>query len=88
MLYSVYLLKEIIIATATSANSSRRNNRVETSSVNSKNLPTVVGHGENWYLCDGPAAALDPASTLVDRRQVGVHVAREATSAGHFLTSC
>jgi len=55
--------------------------------VNSMSLPTIIGHGENWYLCDGATAALDTAGALIDGRQVSVHVAGEATPTGHLLTS-
>lgn len=51
-------------------------------------MQTVIGHGENWYLSNGSAATLDTACTLIDGCQIGVHVARETTSARHLLTSC
>jgi len=51
-------------------------------------MQTVIRHGENWYLSNRSTTTLDAACTLIDGCQIGVHVAREATSAGHLLTSC
>ena len=49
---------------------------------------TVVRHGENRDLSDGPTATFDPAGTFVDGCQVSVHVTGEATSSGNLLASC
>jgi len=47
---------------------------------------TIIGHGEDGDLGDGAVSALHPAGALVDGGQIGVHVAGEASAAGHFLT--
>ena len=46
----------------------------------------VVWHGQNGNLCDRTIAALDTTCTLVDRRQVRVHVTWITATAWHFLT--
>lgn len=48
---------------------------------------TVVGHGQNRNLCDGTVTALDTTSSLVDGRQIRVHVTRVSTTTGNFFTS-
>jgi hypothetical protein len=45
----------------------------------------VVGHGQDGDLRDGPVAAVDAPGTLVDGRQVGVHVPGVPAAAGHLL---
>ncbi|EZA62788.1 hypothetical protein X777_07604 [Ooceraea biroi] len=45
----------------------------------------VVRHSENGDLRDGAVAALNSASALVDRSQVGVHVTWETTSTRHLF---
>ncbi|GIX65223.1 uncharacterized protein BcabD6B2_46580 [Babesia caballi] len=45
----------------------------------------VVGHGQDGELGDAPVAALDPASALIETRQVSVHVPGVPTPAGHLL---
>jgi hypothetical protein len=47
---------------------------------------TVVGHGQDRNLCDGTVTALDTTSSLVDGRQIRVHVTRVTTTTGNFLT--
>lgn len=47
---------------------------------------TVIWHGENGDLSDGTVSALHSAGTLVDGGQISVHVARKASTAGHFLS--
>ena len=46
----------------------------------------VVGHGQDRDLGDRSVPALDASRPLVDGGQVGVHVTRETTAAGHLLT--
>ena len=46
---------------------------------------TVIRHSENGYLRDGAVSSLDSSSALVDGRQVGVHVAGEASSPRHLF---
>jgi hypothetical protein len=47
---------------------------------------TVVGHGQDRDLCDGTVTALDTTSSLVDCRQIRVHVTRVTTTTGDFFT--
>jgi hypothetical protein len=49
---------------------------------------TVVRHGQDGNLCDGAIAALDTTRTLIDGRQVRVHVARVSATTWHLLASC
>lgn len=49
---------------------------------------TVVGHGEDGDLGDGAAASLNPAGSLIDGCQVGVHVSGETSASWHFLSGC
>ena len=45
----------------------------------------VVRHRQDRQLRDAAAPALDAPGALVDRRKVGVHVARVAAAARHLL---
>ena len=47
---------------------------------------TIVGHGENRDLGDGAVSALHSSGAFVDGGQISVHVAGEASTAGHFLS--
>lgn len=47
---------------------------------------TVVRHGQDGNLRDGAIAALHTTGTLVDGRQVSVHVTRVTSSAGDFFS--
>jgi hypothetical protein len=47
---------------------------------------TIIGHGEDWDLCDGSTPALHTACSFIDGGQVCVHVSREASAPGHFLS--
>lgn len=49
---------------------------------------TIVGHGQDWDLGDGSVAALYTASTLVDGRQICVHVTWVTATTWHFLACC
>ena len=48
---------------------------------------TVVRHGQNGDLSDGAVTALDTTSSLVDSRQIRVHVTGVTTTTGDFFTS-
>ncbi|KYN45352.1 hypothetical protein ALC56_00198 [Trachymyrmex septentrionalis] len=47
----------------------------------------IVRHSKNWDLRDGAIASLHTAGTLVDRGEIGVHIARETTSTWYLFTS-
>jgi hypothetical protein len=47
---------------------------------------TVVRHGQNRDLGDGTVAALDTTGSLVDGRQIRVHVTGVPTATGDFFT--
>lgn len=51
-------------------------------------MRTIVGHGQDWDLGDGAVAALDTTSSLVDCRQIRVHVTRVSATTGHFFSGC
>ncbi len=46
----------------------------------------VVRHGQDGNLCDRAVAALNTACTLVDGRQIHVHVTGEAATAGNLFS--
>ncbi|CRK49095.1 hypothetical protein BN1723_008386, partial [Verticillium longisporum] len=46
----------------------------------------LVGHGQNGDLGDGTVTARDTTSSLVNGRQIRVHVTGETTTTGHLLT--
>ena len=48
---------------------------------------TIVGHGQDGDLSDRSVPALDPSSSLVDGRQIGIQVTRVTSTTGHFLSS-
>lgn len=48
---------------------------------------TIVRHGQDRDLGDRTVTALDTTSSLVDGRQIRVHVTRVTTTTGHLLTS-
>ena len=47
----------------------------------------IVGHGENGELCDGAWAAHNTPRTLVDGRQIRVHIAGVTTASRHLHDS-
>jgi len=47
----------------------------------------VVGHGQDGDLSNGSVTTVHSSCTLVDGRQVSVHVTGITTSAGHFFSS-
>lgn len=50
--------------------------------------PTVVGHGEDGDLGDGPAAPFNSARPLIDGCQVCVHVSGETSATRDLLSGC
>jgi len=46
----------------------------------------LVGHGQNGNLSNGSVSSLHTTSTLVDGRQIRVHVTGVSTTTWHFLT--
>lgn len=48
---------------------------------------TVVRHRQNGNLRDTSVPAFDPTGSLVDRRQIRVHVTGVTASTGNFLSS-
>ena len=46
----------------------------------------VVRHGKNGDLSDGAISALHTTSSLVDSRQIGIHVTGITTAAGDFFS--
>lgn len=44
----------------------------------------IVGHGQNGELCDGAWSAFNTASTLVDGRQIGIHITGVTTTSRHL----
>lgn len=53
-----------------------------------RSVQTVVRHGEDGDLRDGSVTTFNTTCSLVDGRQIGVHVTRETTATRHFLSSC
>jgi hypothetical protein len=51
-----------------------------------EDVRTVVGHSQNRNLSDGTVTALYSTSSLVDGRQIRVHVTGVSTATGHFFT--
>ena len=49
-------------------------------------LSTIVRHRQNGNLGNGTISAFDSTSSLINGRQIRVHVPRIPTSAGHFLS--
>lgn len=46
----------------------------------------IVGHGENGDLSNGPVAALDTASSLVESCQIGIEVTWVTSTTGYFFS--
>lgn len=46
----------------------------------------VIGHSQDWNLCDGSVLALDTTSTLVDGGKIGVHITWVTSTTRHLLS--
>lgn len=59
---------------------------VNFSATEDKQLPTVVGHGQDGDLGDGTISTLDSTSSLVEGSQIGVEITRVTSSTWHLLS--
>jgi len=57
-----------------------------TSKIGDRMSDIIVGHGKDGNLSDRTIPALDSTGSLIDGRQIGVHVTGVTSSTGHFLS--
>ena len=57
-----------------------------TSKIGDRMSDIIVGHGKDGNLSDRTIPALDSTGSLIDSRQIGVHVTGITSSTGHFLS--
>lgn len=48
---------------------------------------TIIGHGQNWNLGDGPLSAFNTSCTLIYCSQIGIHITRISTPTRYFFSS-